>query len=93
MNMKPSSSATSSNDPQVLMGMGVVSGQATPAAVFFVDNSPTNFTIFNTAFPAGPSVVTRNALRVKGFTGILTVHLTFNGLLPASWTTPLQILV
>lgn len=86
--MKPSSSSTSYNDPMVIMASGVVEGQVTPAATFVVDNNPVNFTIYPNAYAAGATNTVVNAVRVKSFSGILTVVITFNGLLPATWTTP-----
>lgn len=93
MNMKPASSSSAYNDPMAILSAGIVSGVATPGALLAIDGNPYNFTIMPQLYPAGLNNVTPNAIRVKGFSGMLTVHLSFSGQLPASWTGSVNIIV
>lgn len=83
--MKPSSANTSYNDPVVTCASGVINSNFTPAAAMVLTDTPSNFTIYPSLYPAGGQNI-NNAIRVKNFSGILTVTITFTGSLPVTWT-------
>ena len=88
--MKPASANTSYNDPVATCASGVISGQFTPAAALVLSDAPSNFSIYPTLYAAGGQVI-NNAIRVKSFSGILTVTITFTGSLPVMWTSNILI--
>lgn len=90
LNMKPSSASLSYNDPVATIASGMVNGSFTPAAAIAVNDSPTSFAIYNSLYPAGKDNSIQNAIRVRGFTGMVTITLTFTGALPESWVLPVS---